>query len=217
MLRKTILAACAAAAIVTIGAAAQAQRRPQIILYQEDNFRGAELAVDGPVTRLSDLRFEDRASSVRVLSGSWELCDKDGFGGRCVTITRDVNKLNSLAMDDRASSVRPLNARSDDRSARGGGRNDGGRNDGGGIRVVSGTYGGATCRQPRGNRTADLAAACDGNRQCRYTIDVRTIGDPSFGCAKDYVAEWTCGTDRALHTTRVAPEADRQNITLDCR
>ena len=108
MFRMVVLGACAAAVIVTIGTEAQAQRKPQIILYQEDNFRGAELTLDGPAPELDRYRFDDRASSVRVVSGTWELCDKDRYGGRCVTVDRDVNKLNSLVMDDRTSSVRPV-------------------------------------------------------------------------------------------------------------
>ncbi len=211
-----------AAAVVTIGASVQAQNRPQIILFQDDNYRGNQWPVDGATAKL---RFDDRTSSVRVI-GTWELCEDDNFRGRCIIVNQDVPKLDRLGFDDRLSSLRPVSDRPDDRRndsrdrSRDRDRGDdrfghgGGGDDG--IRVVSGTYGG-TCRQPQGNRTADLASTCDGRNSCRYTIDTRVIGDPAFGCAKDYVAEWTCGRDRSIRQSRVAPEADRQSVTLECR
>jgi hypothetical protein len=211
-----MLGALVAATITAIGADVQAQGRPQIILFQNDNYRGNQWPVDGPVEKL---RFDDRTSSVRV-TGTWELCEDDNFRGRCIIVNQDVPKLDRLGFDDRLSSLRPVNGRPDDRR---GGFNDRGRGEdrsargGNGIRVVSGTYGGGTCRQPRGNRTAELAAACDGSDRCSYSINARVIGDPAFGCAKDYVAEYTCGADRSIRQSRVSPEADGQSVILECR
>jgi hypothetical protein len=111
-------AAVTATAFLAAAAAAHAQGRPGIILYQEDNFRGNQLPVDGPIPNLDRLRFNDRVSSVRVLYGAWELCDDAFFRGRCVTVGRDEPKLGRLGMDDRVSSVRPAGGR--------GGRYDGG-------------------------------------------------------------------------------------------
>ena len=220
MRRIFVLGAVLAAAIVTIGASVQAQNHPQIILFQNDNYRGNQWPVDGPVEKL---RFDDSTSSIRV-TGTWELCEDDNFRGRCIIVNQDVPKLDRLGFDDRLSSLRPVSDRPDDRrnDSRDRGRGDDRRGDSGGrggddsIRVVAGTYG-ATCRQPRGNRTAELASTCDGRNSCRYTIDTRVIGDPAFGCAKDYVAEWTCGRDRSIRQSRVAPEADRQSVMLECR
>ena len=106
-----MLGAVTAAAVLTMGVSAEAQRRPQILLFQEDNFRGNQYAVDGAEERL---RFDDRASSVRVLSGTWELCDDDHFRGRCITVDRDVPKLDRMGMDDRISSARPIEDRRGD-------------------------------------------------------------------------------------------------------
>lgn len=77
---------------------------------------------------------------------------------------------------------------------------------GGTIKVVSGTYG-ANCKQAEGNVTNHLAAACDGKGQCNYVIDFREIGDPAYGCAKNYVAKWRCGDDPRVHSVEAAPEA----------
>jgi hypothetical protein len=110
--------AAALIAVLALGTAAQAQGRPGIILYQEDNFRGNQLPVDGPVRNLVPLHFNDRVSSVRVNYGAWRLCDDDYFRGRCIVVTRDEPKLDRLGMDDRISSVTPADDRRD------GGRDD---------------------------------------------------------------------------------------------
>lgn len=114
-MRRLVL--CAAMAVSSFGfaAAVHAQGRPQIILYQEDNFRGNQLRLDGENARLKLDRFDDRASSVRVISGTWELCDDDVFKGRCITVSRDEPKLDRLGMDDRISSARPLSRRDNNR------------------------------------------------------------------------------------------------------
>lgn len=119
-----ILLRCAAAviAVLAFGAAAQGQGprqgRPGIILYQEDNFRGNQLPVDGAVRNLVPLHFNDRISSVRVNYGAWRLCEDDFFRGRCIVVTRDEPKLDRLGMDDRVSSVMPAGDRFDDRRDR---------------------------------------------------------------------------------------------------
>ncbi len=85
---------------------------------------------------------------------------------------------------------------------------------GGSIQVSAGTYGG-NCGVPHGNVTGDLAGTCNGQRTCDYTVDYQKIGDPRFGCAKDYVAEWSCGGE--TRRTVVAPEAGYQGVAhLTC-
>jgi len=111
--------AAALIAVLALGTAAQAQGRPGIILYQEDNFRGNQLPVDGAVRNLVPLHFNDRISSVRVIYGAWRLCEDDFFRGRCIVVTHDEPKLGRLGMDDRISSVMPAGDRYDDRRDRG--------------------------------------------------------------------------------------------------
>ena len=83
------------------------------------------------------------------------------------------------------------------------------------IRVRSGTYGG-NCGAPRGNVTEHLAQQCDGQQRCTYVVDHTVIGDPVFGCPKDYVAEYTCA-DGQIRTARAEPEAGYQGlVTLEC-
>ena len=115
MPRILLGSAVAMIAGLAFGAAAGGQGRPGIILYQEDNFRGNQLPVDGAVRNLVPLHFNDRISSVRVNYGAWRLCEDDFFRGRCIVVTRDEPKLDRLGMDDRVSSVMPAGDRFDDR------------------------------------------------------------------------------------------------------
>jgi hypothetical protein len=61
-----------------------------------------------------------------------------------------------------------------------------------GIHVLAATYGG-NCHAPHGNATARLAAACNGKPSCTYKVDVEVLGDPAPLCAKEFLAEWSCG------------------------
>lgn len=124
MPRILLGSAVAMIAGLAFGAAAGGQGRPGIILYQEDNFRGNQLPVDGPVRNLAPLHFNDRISSVRVIYGAWRLCDDESFRGRCIVVTHDEPKLGRLGMDDRISSVMPAGDRYDDRRDRGRDRGD---------------------------------------------------------------------------------------------
>ncbi|HEX8822385.1 MAG TPA: hypothetical protein VF794_20835, partial [Archangium sp.] len=75
------------------------------------------------------------------------------------------------------------------------------------ITVTAGTYGG-NCGTSRGNVTSALRTACTGKALCDYVVDYRVLGDPAPGCAKDYVAEWTCNNGSGnVRTYRVSPEA----------
>ncbi len=75
-----------------------------------------------------------------------------------------------------------------------------------GIRIVAGTYG-SSCGQRRGNVTRHLAVTCDGSEQCDYRIHHMIIGDPAYGCRKDYIAEWTCAGASQVHRAYAEPEA----------
>lgn len=86
----------------------------------------------------------------------------------------------------------------------------------GGIHIVAGTYG-KNCGSPRGNKSRHLKQACEGKRDCVYVIDHRVIGDPNYGCGKNYIAEWRCGNNPHIHRATVAPEAGyRKKVRLVC-
>lgn len=85
------------------------------------------------------------------------------------------------------------------------------------IVVISATYGG-NCGSPSGV-TQHLANACEGKQRCDYLVDHQTIGDPAYGCRKDYVYRWQCEGGQAhppVQEQRVAPEASGQYASLWC-
>jgi len=85
------------------------------------------------------------------------------------------------------------------------------------IAVVAGTYG-SNCGAEHGNKTEDLARACNNKSHCDYIIDSKIIGDPILGCSKDYIAEWHCDNDQILRSASASPEAGfRKQITLMCQ
>lgn len=84
------------------------------------------------------------------------------------------------------------------------------------IQVMEATYGG-NCRVSRGNVTQHIASACNGRNSCTYTIDYTIIGDPAYGCAKDYSAQWRCGVNQKTYSAFASPEAGyRKTIQLTC-
>ncbi len=80
--------------------------RGGIVLYDDPYFRGRSLPMRGPTENLRFQSFHDRAESVRVLSGRWELCAEPKFR-RCQIVDRDVVNLSSLGLNKKLSSLRP--------------------------------------------------------------------------------------------------------------
>lgn len=88
-------------------AAAATAATAQVTFFEHDGFRGRSFSTDRPVGDFSRFGFNDRASSVIVRSGRWELCDDARFGGRCVVLRPGrYPSLSAMGMNDRVSSVR---------------------------------------------------------------------------------------------------------------
>ena len=104
---KAILLAGVAAATLALGTVV-ASARPAIVLYQQDYFRGGSYEPRAVEPDLGWVHFDDRASSVDISRGTWELCTDSRFRGRCVTLDHDVRKLSDIGMDDKISSVRRI-------------------------------------------------------------------------------------------------------------
>ncbi|ABD04767.1 hypothetical protein RPB_0055 [Rhodopseudomonas palustris HaA2] len=60
------------------------------------------------------------------------------------------------------------------------------------VRVVSATYG-ANCGVAPGNATRQIAASCNGRRSCSYAVSYKILGDPAYGCKKDFRVRYFCG------------------------
>lgn len=83
------------------------------------------------------------------------------------------------------------------------------------IAVLGATYG-ANCGVPANNVTAHARQACDGRDRCDYRVDHTLIGDPAYGCQKDYSLDWSCGGAQRF-TVKAAPEAGFGSVvTLSC-
>lgn len=82
------------------------------------------------------------------------------------------------------------------------------------ITVLEATYG-TNCGAPQGNQTYNLAHACNGLTYCEYAVNHRVIGDPAYGCAKEYHARWRCAPGDVRSTT-VPAEASGKPVTLRC-
>ncbi len=93
----------AAAAVVFV-----AQASAQVTFYGREGFRGRAFGVDRQVNDFARSGFNDRASSIVVERGRWEVCEDSNFRGRCVLLRRgNYESLRSIGLEDRISSVRP--------------------------------------------------------------------------------------------------------------
>ena len=78
-----------------------------IDLYGQPGFRGRSLRIDDNTRDLADYRFDGRASSAVVHSGTWQLCTEPRYEGRCEVLR--PGEYPQLAMlDDRVSSLRQV-------------------------------------------------------------------------------------------------------------
>jgi uncharacterized protein YcfJ len=98
-----------------LGAAAvllASQAMAQITFYEAEGYRGRAFTTDRRVGDFQRYGFNDRASSVVVDRGRWEVCEHARFEGRCVVLRRgSYGSLEELGMTDRISSVRPIESR----------------------------------------------------------------------------------------------------------
>jgi hypothetical protein len=80
--------------------------RPRLVLYDQPDYRGRSIEVDGVAGTLAG--FSNRAGSLRVYgSGEWEVCEFPNFRGRCIFVSRDIPDLRRQGLSDELSSARP--------------------------------------------------------------------------------------------------------------
>src|SRR5512138_2991981 len=80
-----------------------------ITFYGGSDFNGPYYSTDRPVANLERFGFNDRASSVIVDEGRWQVCEDVRFHGRCVVLQPgDYPDLRSMGLNDRVSSVRMI-------------------------------------------------------------------------------------------------------------
>ena len=81
----------------------------EITLFERENYGGRTYTATQSVSDLSNVSFNDRASSVRIHGGSWQLCADSYFRGKCVTLASgEYPSLAQMGMNDRVSSLRDV-------------------------------------------------------------------------------------------------------------
>lgn len=86
---------------------APAAEAPRVTFYENESFAGRSFATEKQVNNFSRNQFNDRASSVVVVGGPWELCDDTQFRGRCVVLRPgQYPSMRAMGLNDRVSSVR---------------------------------------------------------------------------------------------------------------
>jgi uncharacterized protein YcfJ len=88
------------------------QATAQVVFYEHDDFNGRSFSSQRSIASFASSGFNDRASSIVVLAGRWEVCDAAQYRGRCVVLrTGRYPSLSAMSLNDRVSSARSLSAR----------------------------------------------------------------------------------------------------------
>ncbi len=82
----------------------------QATLYERHEFRGRSVTLQREAPDLRRAGMDDRASSLRVSSGTWEACTEPGFRGDC-RLYREGDYPRLGRQSDRISSIRPVRDR----------------------------------------------------------------------------------------------------------
>ncbi len=97
-------------ALAVAGLALGAQAMAQITLYENEGWRGRAFTTTNQAVRdFGRAGFNDRASSVVVDHGRWEVCEDAGFRGTCMVLRPgSYENLRGMGLNNQISSVRPL-------------------------------------------------------------------------------------------------------------
>ena len=81
----------------------------EIVLYQGENFSGPRYSANSSVSDLARVGFNDRASSVTIRGGSWQLCSDSYYNGQCVTLgPGNYSSLRTMGLNNSVSSLREI-------------------------------------------------------------------------------------------------------------
>ncbi len=116
------LKSAAQALIGAAGVALAAQAAAQVTMYSRDDFAGMSFRSDGNIRNLRRVGFNDRASSIVIERGRWQLCEDAGFNGRCVVLgPGEYRSLWDMGLDREVSSLRAVEGQATVYGAPGGG------------------------------------------------------------------------------------------------
>ncbi len=84
------------------------------------------------------------------------------------------------------------------------------------LKIVSGTCG-KSCNAKPGNATQSLTKACDGKPSCDYAPEPVDIEGAPANCARDFAAEWKCGSGSAVYSATFPANAGKnEKLHLEC-
>lgn len=94
-------------ALAIAGVAIATQASAQVTFYERQGFEGRSFTTERRIGDFERYGFNDRASSVMVDDGRWEVCEDARFRGRCVVLRPGrYPSLAAMGLNDRVSSVR---------------------------------------------------------------------------------------------------------------
>lgn len=86
---------------------AAGQSLAQLTFYEREGLRGRSFDVDWELPNFEPYGFNDRASSVVVHRGSWQVCEDANFRGYCTVLRPgQYPSLGSVGLNNKVSSVR---------------------------------------------------------------------------------------------------------------
>jgi hypothetical protein len=96
------------AVAAALGLAATAVLAGEITLYENPGFQGRRMTLRGTTPDLDRTNFNDRAESIIVRDGVWEVCTDARFSGRCVRLQPGEYPNLQGDLNNRISSVREV-------------------------------------------------------------------------------------------------------------
>ncbi len=107
--RESVMKSFLKLALATCVASVTAHAISQVTFFEHDGYAGRTFDTDRPVENFEHYGYNDRASSVVVTRGRWEVCEDMQFTGRCVVLRRgSYPSLSAMGLNDRVSSVRDV-------------------------------------------------------------------------------------------------------------
>jgi hypothetical protein len=81
--------------------------RGDIVLFEDKGYEGGAYEVIGDIPDLGAVKFNDRASSIKIVRGAsrWEICEHTNYQGRCAKLDADQFVL-PREWNDQISSIR---------------------------------------------------------------------------------------------------------------
>ena len=95
--------------VAAIGVTMALQAGAQVTIFENNNYQGRTYTTSQQERNLQRNGFNDRASSVIVQGGRWEVCESQRFRGNCVVLRPGrYPSLGLMNLNDRVTSMRPV-------------------------------------------------------------------------------------------------------------